>query len=188
MSVHLCMCLSEICLFYYLLLPAWNMWWHSRNSTYWLIVHRISDKLSEFVSLTSSPRFVSSVNWMNHELHICSWPAMFAFRPCFDNKILGDHTLTINKTPSTELISSSQSEFEQYLAILPISESLTGVPAFEQVPKMILMNSRKTDHWVIGCFNCSLSSSHVSFISPVRLFASGGVLCFVMLWAGRHVV
>ena len=102
---------------------------------------------------------------------------MFAFRPCFENKTLGDHTLIINKTPSTELISSSQSEFEQYIAIFPGSESQAAVSAFEKVPKMILMNSQKIDHWVTGCFNCSLSSSHVSFISPVRLFASGGVLC-----------
>lgn len=76
---------------------------------------------------------------------------MFAFRPCFENKTLEDHTLCTNKTLPTELISSSQSEFEKYLARLHGSESLAGVPAFEQVPKMILMNSqkkKKNGHWV----------------------------------------
>lgn len=104
---------------------------------------------------------------------------MFAFRPCFENKTLEDHTLCTNKTLPTELISSSQSEFEKYLARLHGSESLAGVPAFEQVPKMILMNSqKKKKKWPLGStgfFNCSLSLSCVSFISPVRLFALGGV-------------
>ena len=70
-----------------------------------------------------------------------------------------------------------------------ISEDVARVPAFEQVPKVILMNSQK--NWPLGgtcCFKYSLSSSCVSFIPPVRLFAPGGILHVLMFWAGGYIV
>ena len=69
-----------------------------------------------------------------------------------------------------------------------ISEDVAGVPAFEQVPKMILMNSQK--NWPLGgtcCFKYSLCSSCVSFIPPVRLFAPGGILHVLMFLAGGYI-